>query len=221
MSAYDDDDEVTYEVGEVVWAYDEEDGYWYPAVIVELGDDSVTVVFDEDDDEGVELDYETIRPLELEAGDEVECWDDADEMYYAAVVETVDPDEGIITVQFDNGDTADVDPGYLRLDGNWHEGDYVWADGGDGYWYPAEITAIDDEGIQALFLSDETEAVLDEDGVEDLYVDVDDVVEVWWDEDEAYYEATVVGLTDDGQLDVAFDDGSEATVDLADIRIAG
>lgn len=216
----DHDDEVNYEVGDVVWAYDDEDGYYYPAVITELGDDAVAVVYDEDDEEGETLDYESIEPIDIEEGDELECWDDNEEDYYVVTVDAVNADEGIITVTDENGESYDVDLGYLRLYGDWSEGDYVWADGGDGYWYPAEITAIDDDGVHIMYLSDESEDVTDGETLEDLFVDVDDEVEVWWEDDEAYYEATVTGVTDDGQLDVEFEDGT-ATVDIADIRMAG
>lgn len=217
MSSHDDEDDVTLDVGDLVWAYDDDEGYWYPAQVIGKAEDSITVIFDDDDEEGYELDYDSVQALDLQEGDDVECLAD-DETYYPATIESI-TDEAI-TVRYEDDTTAEVDLGQLRTLGAWSTGDYVWAYYDDDYWYPAEITGFDEDGgIVVTYLADELKAALDEDSLNDLYLDIGADIEVWWHDDEAYYPATILNITDDGQVEVEFEDGT-ATVDIADVRMA-
>lgn len=99
--------------GDRVFAYWEEDGYWYPATIDSTDDDGIYVIWDyEDESDDTALSEDSVDELQVWVGDDVEAWWEEDEQYYPAKVIAVNGDQ--VQVEYEDG-TAWVDITYLRL----------------------------------------------------------------------------------------------------------
>lgn len=105
----------------------------------------------------------------------------------------------------------------------WHVGD--WAFGyfeGDEYWYPVEITDINDDELTIRYDYDDSEETVSADYLVDYATEEgEEGAECWWDEDGVYYAVNVKEVADDDQVLVEFEDGSAAWVDLSNLRFAG
>ena len=206
----------SWRAGDRALAFWDADGYWYPATIVSINrDGDIQIKYDDGDEEVTDADF--LDDLIVAVGDYVEIKSADGDGYHEA--EVLDVQGERIQVGYEDDSTEWTTVGSLRVPDweNWEEGDRVFAYwDGDGYFYPAEITAIDDTGIHLRY-EDGTEEVSDSDYVEQLEVMVGEGVECKAD-DGLYYEAEIVDV-DDGKVQVQFEDESTEWTDIGNIRI--
>jgi hypothetical protein len=100
-------------VGDWVFAYFEEEEYWYPAEIVKTGwMGKFTVRYDFDKKEET-LGKDNLDEYSAFAGEKgAECWSDEDEDYYAVTIKKVDGEN--ILVRWDDGSEEWTDLSNLR-----------------------------------------------------------------------------------------------------------
>ncbi len=100
-----------WQVDDGVFAYWEDDGYWYPATIIEIDGDEITIEYDSGEEEITNGDY--LIDLYVEVGDEVESlWEKDDKYYAATVLEVRDED---VLVKYEDGSTEWSNYERLRL----------------------------------------------------------------------------------------------------------
>jgi len=208
--------EDSWRAGDRALAFWDADGYWYPATIVSINKDGDVEIRYDDGDEDV-TDAEFLDDPVVAVGDYVENKSADDGMYYEAEVLDVQGDR--IEVGYEDDSTEWTTLTNLRVPDweTWEVGDAVlayWED--DGYFYPAKITDIDDEGIHVRY-EDGTEEVSDSDYLEYLEVMVGEGVECQAD-DGLYYEAEVVAVDGD-KVQVQYEDESTEWAQVSRIRI--
>lgn len=207
-----------WKTGDWVFAYWDTDDYWYPAEITGIDGDDITVRFDDGTTITTDTDY--LDELTVDEGDELWAWSEEDEDYYWATVKSVNGEK--VQVEYDDDGSKEWVSVYdLAYDGYWMEGDRVWAYwDGDEYWYPATITSTDDDYYYITFDDENEEIQMDEDSLDNLYVEEGDEVEAWWEDDEQYYPATVLAVKDDSEeVQVEYEDGTQWT-ELTNLRLA-
>ena len=208
--------EDSWRAGDRVLAYWDADSFWYPATIVSInkhGD--IEIKYDDGDQEVTDAEY--LDDLTVAVGDYVESRSADDAVYYEAEVLDVQADR--IQVGYDDGPTEWTTIGNLRVPDYdiWEAGDSVFAYWeGDGYFYPAEITAIDEAGIHLRY-EDGTEEVSDPNYLETLEVMVGEGVECLAD-DGRYYEAQIVDMDGD-RVQVEYEDESTEWTVISNVRI--
>ncbi len=94
-----------------VFAYWEPDGYFYPATVVEVTDDNVSVRYDDGEEEVTDESY--LEDLAVEVGDYLENRSSEDDLYYAA--EVVDIQDDKIQVKYEDESTEWTDVSTLRV----------------------------------------------------------------------------------------------------------
>jgi hypothetical protein len=207
----------SWRAGDRVLAYWDADGYWYPATIVSINKDGdIAIKYDDGDEEVTDADF--LDELTVSVGDFVENKSADDDEYHEAEVLAMEANR--IQVGYEDDSSVWTTIGNLRVPDfeTWEVGDGVfayWEE--DGYFYPAEITAIDEAGIHLRY-ADGTEELSDPDYLETLDVMVGEGVECRAD-DGLYHEAQIVDL-DDTRVQVEYDDETTAWTDLGHIRIA-
>ena len=104
---------------------------------------------------------------------------------------------------------------------DWTVEDWVFAYfSEDGYWYPAEIVEVDGDSYKVCY-DDGSEEWLDADSLEDYDASPgEEGAEAWWDEDECFYEVTILEVNDE-QVKVEYEDGVTEWTDLSYLRFAG
>ena len=104
----------------------------------------------------------------------------------------------------------------------WHVSDWVFAfSEEEGYWYPAEITQITDEGITVHYEADDTEELLDADSLADYSTEVgEEGAESWWEKDESYYAVNILAVQAK-RVQVEYEDGVVEWTDLSNLRFSG
>lgn len=75
---------MAYSINNRVFAYSEDDEYYYPATITQIENDDIYIRYDDGDEEWTNSDY--LADLKVEVGDEVESMWSEDEEYYTAEV---------------------------------------------------------------------------------------------------------------------------------------
>ena len=75
---------MSYSVNDRVFAYSEDDEYYYPATITQIDGDDIYVRYDDGEEEWTNSDY--LSDLAVEVGEEVEAMWSEDEEYYPAEV---------------------------------------------------------------------------------------------------------------------------------------
>jgi hypothetical protein len=206
----------SWHVGDRVLALWDADGYWYPATITSI-DQSGDIEIKYDDGDQEVTDAEFLDDLVIEVGDYVECIPAGEDMFYEAEVLDVQGDRIQVGYEDDSAEWTTV--GNLRLPDfeTWEVGDSVFAFWeGDGYFYPAEITGIDDQGVHLRY-DDGAEEVSDPDYLETLEVMEGEGVECRAD-DGQYYDAQVVEVDGD-RVKVEYEDESTEWTDIRNIRI--
>ncbi len=231
------------EVGDAVWAQWTPND-WYPGTLTEETALGFVVVFDdvtdvEDVAEDLPASADIPTPLILlnrvPEADQVAVgtrvlarWAD-DGWYYPATVVT-DAEDGLYNVAFDDRDVGIVDLTQIRLRGGMADlfdlpevGDRVWAQWSPGDWYPGMLSEESPIGFLVSF-DDGGEADLPPSlVVVDLAAQVDQVAfgsrVLAMRIDEWFYPGTVVAVTEDGMVDILFDDGKREAVDLANLRL--
>jgi hypothetical protein len=206
----------SWRAGNRALAFWDADGYWYPATIVSINKDGDIEIKYDDGDEEV-TDAEFLEDLVVEVGDYVECLSADDNSYYEAEVLEVQGDRVKVGYEDDTSEWTTITNLRVPDFDTWEVGDGVfayWED--DSYFYPAEITAIDDEGIHLRY-EDGTEEVSDPDYLETLEVMVGEGVECRA-SDGQYYEAQIVDL-DEGRVQVEYEDESTEWTEMRNIRI--
>lgn len=88
----------------------------------------------------------------------------------------------------------------------------------DGYWYPVVITGISSAGVSVRFECDDTEAVVAEDYLDELSLEVGDEVES--SDAEGYFYSAVVKQVKGDQLLLEYDDESTEWVAITAVRMA-
>lgn len=77
---------MAYAIKNRVFAYSEDDEYYYPATITQIESDDIYIRYDDGEEEWTTSDY--LSPLEVAVGDEVESlWSEDEEYYMAEVLE--------------------------------------------------------------------------------------------------------------------------------------
>jgi hypothetical protein len=192
------------------------DGYWYPATIVSINKDGeIQIKFDDGDEDVTDAEY--LDDLTVAVGDYVENKSAEDGTFREAEVLDVQADR--IEVGYEDDTTEWTTIGNLRVPEweTWEVGDKVFAYWeGDSFFYPAEITAIDEAGIHLRY-EDGTEEVSDADYLEQLEVMVGEGVECMAD-DGAYYAAEIMELDED-KVHVQYEDETVAWTDMNHLRI--
>ena len=87
--------------GDRVFAYWEEDEYFYPAIIVTIDSDDIFVRFDTGEEEWTEANY--LEAFTVEVDDQVECKSSLDSLYYDVLVLNVDGER--VEVEYENETT--------------------------------------------------------------------------------------------------------------------
>ena len=106
-------------VGDWAFAYFSEDGYWYPAEIIELDGKQIKVRYDDDDSEEW-LEADSLAEYATEKGEEgAEAWFEEDEGYYAVTV--LDANGEDVQVEYEDGTIEWTDLSYLRFAGDEEE----------------------------------------------------------------------------------------------------
>lgn len=206
----------SWRVGDRAWAYWDADGYWYPAAIVAITDEGEIEIKYDDGDEEV-TDAEFLDDLVVNVGDFVDCKSADDDEFYEGEILDVQGDRIQVGYEDDSSEWTTIERLRLPDFDAWEVGDEVFAFWeGDGYFYPAEIIAIDDDGIRLRY-EDGTEEISDPNYLETLEVMVGEGVECRAD-DGIYYEAQIVDL-DEERVQVEYEDESTAWVDMSQIRI--
>ncbi len=102
-------------VGDWAFVYFSEDGYWYPAEIIDIDGDSYNVRYDIDDtEEWVEED--SLADYSTEAGEEgAECWFEDDDCYYEVSILAIEDEQ--VQVEYEDGSNEWTDLSYLRFAG--------------------------------------------------------------------------------------------------------
>jgi hypothetical protein len=77
--------------GDRVYAYWEEDEYFYPATIVQIDGDDIYIAYDTGEEEWTTADY--LDEYAAEVDQEVECQSALDDMYYDVTIVNVDGDK--------------------------------------------------------------------------------------------------------------------------------
>ena len=103
----------TWNAGDWVFAYDDEDEYWYPATIIRIRGGDFTVRWDYDDSESI-VDVDSLDAYSTFPGEKnAECYWDDDESYYAVVIKQVDKEN--VLVEYEDGTTEWKDLSNLRF----------------------------------------------------------------------------------------------------------
>ncbi|MBA3533875.1 MAG: DUF4537 domain-containing protein [Ardenticatenales bacterium] len=105
-----------WDVGDRVFAYWEEDEYYYPATITEITDDSIRIRFDDSDEEEW-TDTDDMAEYSLSVGDAVEAFWEEDKEYYPGEVLEING-EDILVVFDEDGSQQWTKLGSLRM---WYE----------------------------------------------------------------------------------------------------
>lgn len=104
-----------WEVGDWVFAYSNEDEYWYPAEIIDIENEKMKVRFDIDDTEEW-LEEDLLAEFAADPSEVgVECWWKKDDEYYAVEILEVKGED--VLVEFEDGEQAWVDLSHLRYEG--------------------------------------------------------------------------------------------------------
>ena len=105
-------------VGDWAFAYFSEDGYWYPAEIIDVDGKQYQVRYDEDDSEEW-LEKDSLADYSTEAGEKgAEAWSDEDDEeggYYS--VNILEVNEEQVKVEYEDGTIEWTDLSYLRFEG--------------------------------------------------------------------------------------------------------
>ena len=98
-----------------VYAYYSDDGYWYPAEIIEVRGDSYKVRYDDDDSEEW-LEEDSLADYGAEVDEEgAEAWWEEDEEYYAVTILEVNEEQ--VKVEYEDGEVEWTDLSCLRFEG--------------------------------------------------------------------------------------------------------
>lgn len=84
--------------GDRVFAYFDEDEYFYPATIIKIDGDDIYVRFDTGEEEWTNADY--LEEYKVAEDEEVECQSAKDNLYYDVTVVDVDGDR--VEVEYDD-----------------------------------------------------------------------------------------------------------------------
>jgi hypothetical protein len=87
--------------GDRVYAYWEEDEYFYPAEIILIEGDDIHIRFDTGEEEWTTADY--LDEYAAEVDQDVECMSAQDDMYYSVVIVDVDGDK--VQVEYEDETT--------------------------------------------------------------------------------------------------------------------
>lgn len=102
---------MAYSVNNRVFAYSEDDEYYYPATITQIENDDINIRYDTGEEEWTNSDY--LAELKVEVGDETEGMWSEDGEYYTAEVMEVSGDQVRIT-WYDDGSEEWVSINTLR-----------------------------------------------------------------------------------------------------------
>ena len=87
--------------GDRVFAYWDEDDYFYPATILNIADEDIFIRFDTGEEEWTEEEF--LEEYAVSADEEVECKASKDDQYYDVTVRNADGDR--LEVEFSDGST--------------------------------------------------------------------------------------------------------------------
>lgn len=87
--------------GDRVFAYWDEDDYFYPAVILNIAEEDIYIRFDTGEEEWTQEEF--LEEYAISADEEVECKAAKDDQYYDVTVRNVDGDQ--LEVEFSDGST--------------------------------------------------------------------------------------------------------------------
>lgn len=87
--------------GDRVFAYWDEDDYFYPATILSIVDEDIFIHFDTGEEEWTQEEF--LEEFAVSADEEVECRASKDDQYYDVTV--LDADGDRVEVEFENGST--------------------------------------------------------------------------------------------------------------------
>ncbi len=85
--------------GDRVFAYRDEDDYFYPAVILNIAEEDIYIRFDTGEEEWTQEEY--LEEYAVSPDEEVECKAAKDDQYYDVTVRSVDGDR--LEVEFSDG----------------------------------------------------------------------------------------------------------------------
>ena len=85
--------------GDRVFAYWDEDDYFYPATIISIAEEDIYIRFDTGEEEWTQEEY--LEEYAVSADEEVECKSAKDDQYYDVTVRNVDGDR--LEVEFSDG----------------------------------------------------------------------------------------------------------------------
>lgn len=87
--------------GDRVYAYRDEDDYFYPATILEITEEDILIRFDTGEEEWTQDEY--LEEYAVAEDEEVECKAAKDDQYYDVTVRNTDGDR--VEVEFSDGST--------------------------------------------------------------------------------------------------------------------
>ncbi len=87
--------------GDRTYAFWDADEYFYPATIIKIEGDDISIRFDTGEEEWTDSDF--LEPFEVEVDEQVECKSAKDDQYYDVVILNVDGDR--VEVGYDDDTT--------------------------------------------------------------------------------------------------------------------
>jgi hypothetical protein len=205
----------------------ESDKFWYPGTVRHADGGRYYVILDNQED-GWFLEHQ-LRPLELAAGMQVAVRDFASSQSKVGVVEAVRG--SVVQVRTRDGAKLTANMASILIPERplalipkgsrlWALGDRVLARwGGDLFWYPGTIFAIEDDGYKILF-DDQDQAVVPSSDVMPLEVQVGDKVlcRPKFEPSLRYFPAEVTRVAGE-VIDVVYDDSEEEELNTSVSRI--
>lgn len=204
--------------GDRVWGRWTGDDYWYPGTVEAGMGDQFSVRFDDGDQE--DLSAERVKPLELPVGLRVLAYPVEQGGWVPGEIVSVDGDE--VRLRYDYGEVITTTIRDLRTDfgePTWHAGNRVFAQWDpEPYCYVGTIRNVQDDKITVEFDDGDQSTVFGAQ-VFWLYFVQGQAIEASRRSDRHYEPARVVQLQDE-ELQVRFEDGTTAWVELKDVRVS-
>jgi hypothetical protein len=206
----------------------ESDSFWYPGTVRHCDGDRYYVILDNQED-GWFYEHQ-LRPLELAAGMQVAVLELATSGSKVGVVESVHG--SVVQVRTGDGTTLTANLASIRVPERplplarpqrgrrWSVGDRVLARwGGDLFWYPGTIFALEEEGYKILF-DDQDQAVVPPSDVTPLEIHVGDKVlcRPKFEPSLRYFPAEVTRVAGE-VIDVVYEDSEDEELNTSVSRI--
>lgn len=220
VMAFADDVNALRQAGTRVFAYWQENGYWYPATVLNETEQGIEIRYDDDGSERT-LPPGQVVDIALDVGSVVEGNWLGGGVYYEGLIGAINGEN--ITINYADGDVEQTTLNMVRIEAYYVEGyvlgQLVFARWSDGYWYPGQVTGINGDNFDIRF-DDGRTATVDRKGISYNSVAEGNRVEGNWLGGGTYYPGTIA-YRGGNLIYIVYDDGDEEETTIARIRLAG